>query len=143
MSNPNDFVIENGTLKKYQGIEGNVSIPSGLTGIGSYAFFGCSSLTDIYYSGTLEQWQNIVSGIHAFPANAELHIGDDVQPRGHLFLRQARGAGRLEDEIEPKAFPKERSAAQKQSGNRQQPRNALTPRGPALGNPAPKPTCLR
>ena len=47
MSNPNDFVIENGTLKKYQGIEGNVSIPSGLTGIGSYAFFRCKTLTSV------------------------------------------------------------------------------------------------
>ena len=34
MSNINDFVIENGVLKKYQGQGGDVVIPEGVTSIG-------------------------------------------------------------------------------------------------------------
>ena len=47
MSNINDFVIENGVLKKYQGQGGDVVIPEGVTSIGDSAFAGCSSLTSI------------------------------------------------------------------------------------------------
>ena len=47
MSNINDFVIENGVLKKYQGQGGDVAIPEGVTSIGASAFSGCSSLTSV------------------------------------------------------------------------------------------------
>ena len=47
MGNPNDFVIENGVLTKYQGEGGDVVIPEGVTSIGSGAFSGCSSLTSV------------------------------------------------------------------------------------------------
>ena len=47
MSNINDFVIENGVLKKYQGQGGDVVIPEGVTSIGDSAFTGCSSLTSV------------------------------------------------------------------------------------------------
>ena len=43
----NDFVIENGVLKKYQGQGGDVVIPEGVTSIGDCAFSGCSSLTSV------------------------------------------------------------------------------------------------
>ena len=33
----------------------SVSLPAGLTHIGSYAFSGCSNLTDVYYQGTEEE----------------------------------------------------------------------------------------
>ena len=41
MSNASDFVIENGVLKKYQGPEGDVIIPDGVTSIGKNAFAIC------------------------------------------------------------------------------------------------------
>ena len=47
MSNINDFVIENGVLKKYQGQGGDVVIPEGVTSIGNWAFKDCSSLTSV------------------------------------------------------------------------------------------------
>ena len=47
MSNINDFVIENGELKKYKGQGGDVVIPEGVTSIGNWAFNGCSSLTSV------------------------------------------------------------------------------------------------
>ena len=43
----NDFVIENGVLKKYTGSGGAVVIPDGVTNIGQYAFFECASLTSV------------------------------------------------------------------------------------------------
>jgi len=42
-----DFEMNGTTLVKYKGNAANVTIPSGVTAIGSYAFNGCSSLTSI------------------------------------------------------------------------------------------------
>ena len=42
MSNINDFVIENGVLKKHTGSGGDVVIPEGVTSIGRWAFAGSS-----------------------------------------------------------------------------------------------------
>lgn len=36
-----------------------ITIPSSITFIGNNAFYNCTSLTDIYYSGTQEQWESI------------------------------------------------------------------------------------
>ena len=47
MSNMNDFVIENGVLKKYVGPGGDVVIPDGVISIGNYAFAWCDGLTGV------------------------------------------------------------------------------------------------
>ena len=47
MSNPSDFVIENGVLKKYVGPGGDVVIPDGVTSIGDWAFDDCKSLASV------------------------------------------------------------------------------------------------
>ena len=41
-----------------------ITIPETVTKIGSYAFERCSSLTDIYFTGTKEQWHAITVGDH-------------------------------------------------------------------------------
>ncbi len=47
MANPNDFVIENGVLKKYIGPGGDVVVPDSVTEIGEGAFEKNSSLTTV------------------------------------------------------------------------------------------------
>ena len=47
MSNPSDFVIENGVLKKYSGPGGDVVVPEGVISIGDSAFSGCTAMKSI------------------------------------------------------------------------------------------------
>ena len=47
MENKQDFVITKGVLKKYKGPGGDVTIPAGVTEIGSWAFSGCTGLTSV------------------------------------------------------------------------------------------------
>ena len=42
-----DFEIENGILKKYNGLGGAVAVPEGVTEIGKYAFYDCKSLVSV------------------------------------------------------------------------------------------------
>lgn len=46
-ANGSDFTIENGVLTKYTGAGGDVVIPDSVTGIGSGAFSGCTSLASV------------------------------------------------------------------------------------------------
>ena len=39
-----------------------ITLPACLTRIGSYAFSNCSTLTDIYFDGTQQQWNNVTKG---------------------------------------------------------------------------------
>ncbi|MBO5302701.1 MAG: leucine-rich repeat domain-containing protein [Lachnospiraceae bacterium] len=38
----------------------SITIPKEITSIKNYAFSGCDSLTDVYYSGTTEQWKSVL-----------------------------------------------------------------------------------
>lgn len=64
MSNPSDFVIENGVLKKYAGPGGDVEIPESVTSIFPYAFVMCRNLTSL----------KIPDGVTAIPHNAALRF---------------------------------------------------------------------
>ena len=62
-SDPADFEIEDGTLKKYRGNGGDVIIPNGVTCIGGEAFKGCSGLTRIDIpNGVTSIGENAFSG---------------------------------------------------------------------------------
>ncbi|MCD8004098.1 MAG: leucine-rich repeat protein, partial [Oscillospiraceae bacterium] len=52
-----------------------VVIPTSVTTIGDYAFESCSNLTDVYYSGTEEEWADITIGSsgNSYFANAAIH----------------------------------------------------------------------
>ncbi len=53
-----------------------ISIPSTVTSIGPGAFFGCEDLTDVYFSGTEEQWNEITKGEENEKlTGAEIHYG--------------------------------------------------------------------
>ena len=47
MSNLNDFVIENGVLKKYVGQDENVVVPESVLQVGDRAFFGCENILTV------------------------------------------------------------------------------------------------
>lgn len=53
----------------------SVSIPDSVTSIGSYAFYESANLTDVYYAGSEEQWNNISIGDKNDPLmNAQKHF---------------------------------------------------------------------
>ena len=53
------YILDNNN-KYYEVTE--IEIPNTITTIGMYQFEGCSSLTNVYYQGTLEDWCNISFG---------------------------------------------------------------------------------
>ena len=56
-----------------------VTVPTTVTGIGNGAFYGCDSLTDVYYSGTQAQWSAVTVGISNEPlTRATVHVHTHV-----------------------------------------------------------------
>lgn len=73
-----------------------VTIPISVTAIGEYAFSGCAQLSDVYYGGTMEQWQQF--GIDC--GNAAIHCAD-----GDFSPIDATIADDVPDETEPVTEP--------------------------------------
>lgn len=44
------------------------------TGIGGAAFYGCSDLTDIYFTGTEEEWNAISKSRANIPSTVTIHF---------------------------------------------------------------------
>ena len=58
-----------------------ITIPASMTFINGNAFEGCSALTDVYYGGTQEQWNNTMIGGSNDPLrNAEMHYAGSDEP---------------------------------------------------------------
>lgn len=73
---PDDFFYGASSLK-------SLVIPNGVKSIGEYAFFGCSKLEDVYYTGGEEQWNGIdISSLYNDNlVNASIHynsIGPNI-----------------------------------------------------------------
>ena len=51
-----------------------MTIPASVTSIGNVAFSDCTSLKEVKYGGTAEQWKNII-GVKAstFPSTAKIY----------------------------------------------------------------------
>ena len=49
-------------LDEYKGSDADVVIPGSVTKIGESAFNGCSSLKEIRFAGTKEQWEAVKKG---------------------------------------------------------------------------------
>ena len=62
-------------------VEGELVIPDSVTGIGSYAFYNCTSLTDVYYTGDIAGWCGITFGnVYANP----MYYADNLYIDGKL-----------------------------------------------------------
>jgi len=56
----------------------SVTIPVGITSIGEYAFSKCKALTDVYYSGSEDQWSSISIGAYNDPLyKATMHYNSN------------------------------------------------------------------
>lgn len=79
----NVIVIDEYAFAGCAGIE-QVEIPADLQFIGEGAFEDCASLADVYYAGSLNQWNQIsIEANNAPLLNATLHCtgSDDIDPR--------------------------------------------------------------
>lgn len=59
---PNSVTSIGGHAFKYCTGLSSITIPNSVTSIGSYPFYGCHQLTNVYYEGTVEQWNAISKG---------------------------------------------------------------------------------
>ncbi len=55
----------------------SVEIPDSVTQIGSYSFGYCINLTDVYYSGTEEEWNNIIMGDTFNVGGSDILLGNN------------------------------------------------------------------
>ena len=65
----------------------SVTIPSGVTSIGSSAFYRCSSIKDVYYLGTVNDWLNISFGASS---SNPLNNGANLYINGTLLLEEIK-----------------------------------------------------
>ena len=67
-----------------------VTIPLTVTEIADYAFYNCSSLTDVYYSGIKKEWDTITIGEKNSPlTNATLHCLGCVHQTVYVYQAKA------------------------------------------------------
>ena len=55
----------------------SITLPPELTAVEDGAFQNCNALTDVYFGGTAERWNNIKD---SFPTGVTVHYVDDYQP---------------------------------------------------------------
>ena len=74
---PENYNGENYVINSYAFYGHNslvsITIPDSVTSIGDDAFFGCSTLSDIYYTGSEGQWAKINIGENEVPEYSTIH----------------------------------------------------------------------
>ena len=56
----------------------NITIPNSLTSIASLTFYNCKNLTDVYYNGTLNEWNKIsISDGNTYLTSAKIHTWEN------------------------------------------------------------------
>ena len=76
----------------------SVTIPSSVTSIGYYAFYGCDSLTDVYYSGSEAQWNALKAniGLKNDPLlNATIHVNSSASYDGVMVVEKLENDGKV------------------------------------------------
>lgn len=75
--------IQESTFKDSQNLS-RISIPASVTIISNKAFSGCLGLSDVYYSGTKSQWEDVIIGSgNDYLQNAIIHCTDgDINGEG-------------------------------------------------------------
>ncbi len=72
-----DTVYINEGAFSYNHWVNEVRIPKSVLMIGKSAFYGCDNLTDVYYAGTKEQWNNLLIESYCEPLlNATMHFNE-------------------------------------------------------------------
>ena len=69
MNDINDFVIEDGVLKKYNGSEEIVKIPNSVSSIGKNVFWGCNNLVITTSDGSYAESYAKENGIKVYYEN--------------------------------------------------------------------------
>ncbi len=78
--NQTDIALPDGleTVKKYQFVSFDdiltVKIPKSVTKIEDLAFYACFKITDVYYTGTQAEWENIEGHDELEGANITMHF---------------------------------------------------------------------
>ncbi len=77
-----------------------IMIPDSVTSIGGCAFSGCSALTDVYYAGSEEEWSALTIGAQNGPlTKATIHYiatGPTPTPSGTSVPGDANGDGKVD-----------------------------------------------
>lgn len=72
-----DTVYINEGVFSYNHWVNEVRIPKSVLMIDKRAFYGCDNLTDVYYAGTKEQWNNLLIESYCEPLlNATMHFNE-------------------------------------------------------------------
>lgn len=79
--------IQNRTFEHCSGLL-SATIPESITSIDSYAFYGCNNLKNIYYSGSEEDWANLISKGHQL-SSATIHYNSTAPKLASLSFSSA------------------------------------------------------
>ncbi len=59
----------------------NIIIPGSNLNIGNIIFKGCEKISNIYYTGTLTEWNDMTSGIYdSYLANLDVYYYSEIKP---------------------------------------------------------------